>query len=236
MGDYTVGQLVRMRVEIRDDQLGLADPTSVILTVQLPDLTTATPPVTKDAIGKYHGDYIPAVDGRFVYRFTTTGTPSIVEEDSFTVDPAFGQQQVESLIEQVADLVPSRTVPTTSTTGLPLNTFDLTTTPTYEQVVRLIESAVAWVATRIGTVHASLSSMYNHVVVLRAAGLVELSYPERDADVNTAKTLLAEADKALAVLVTADLELSAGGVEVGVALQPSWLFPAAPSHGDDPLY
>lgn len=106
MSDYIVGQTVRLRFEIRDDLLGLANPSgTVTLTVQLPDqITTATPTVVNDSLGKYHADYVPTVAGPYEWHVHSTGTPQVDRGGSFSVDPIFGQQQLVTLDEVKAHL------------------------------------------------------------------------------------------------------------------------------------
>ena len=98
---------------------------------------------------------------------------------------------------QVADYVTSRTLDLTNPgSDTPVGDFTTNTYPTQAQVTRLINGATAWV--RAGLTQA-LSA--DPVVVgiatvasaIRAAGMVELSYPERDGDLNTAKLLLDQA-------------------------------------------
>lgn len=137
-------------------------------------------------------------------------------------------------LEEVADYVPTRTIPTIGVgEQQPLGTFDTTTTPTGAHAQRIIDRAVSWVLARTGAVAESAQGAAKDVAALRAAGLVELAYPDRDADVNTATALLGQADAALDDLVAANL--SAGGGS-GSDAQPLALhsFPAPHPYGDIP--
>lgn len=64
---------------------------SCVLTVTLPDGTTATPVVTSPDTGRYQADYVPTVAGRHLARWVST-TPSTAFTDAFDVrsaDPAY---------------------------------------------------------------------------------------------------------------------------------------------------
>lgn len=136
-------------------------------------------------------------------------------------------------LAEVADYVPTRTVPTTGVGEQnPAGTFTTNTTPTDVQAQRIVDRAVAWVLARTGIVAESLHAAAKDVVALRAAGLIELSYPVRDADVNTAEQLLTQANEALTELVSANT--GAGGGQPGTTSQLLALhnFPPPHPYGD----
>lgn len=137
----------------------------------------------------------------------------------------------------VADYIPARTVVAAAAGyGNPLNTFDETTHPTGDQVLRLIVEAGAWVALRAGTVDTTLYPAAASVAAMRTAAMVELAYPDRDRDLTVATTLLTQADRAREDLARAN-EAATGedvtdpGENVGFA----WSFPPPAPYGDDLL-
>lgn len=84
---FDLGDTVPLGVEIRDDAGALTDAASVVLTITLPDGTTATPTVTHSSTGVYTCLYVPATAGRYLARWTSTG-PSTAHTDTFDVDAA----------------------------------------------------------------------------------------------------------------------------------------------------
>lgn len=138
-------------------------------------------------------------------------------------------------LEAVADYITSRTLDS-STPGddTPLGTFTPTTYPTDVQVLRLIDGASSWLTNAVGTLVPALEDSASAIVAMRTAGLVELSYPERDADITIGPTLLNEANAALEGLKAANV--AGGGVGVTVGATPLGHFPL-PScwRGDDPV-
>lgn len=86
---YDLGDTVPLSVVIRDSADTLADPDTLTLTIQLPDLTTSSPSPVKDDVGLYHYDYVPAAAGTYIARWLGTGTNEVAYEETFTVRPAF---------------------------------------------------------------------------------------------------------------------------------------------------
>lgn len=83
---YEIGDGVRLSVVFTDAVSGaLADPTTVILTLQQPDGTDAVVVVQKDATGKYHADYLTTLPGVHVWRWAGTGAVPAAAEGVFTV-------------------------------------------------------------------------------------------------------------------------------------------------------
>lgn len=141
------------------------------------------------------------------------------------------------LLEQVADHIPTRTRDATAPSDdTLLGTFNASTTPTGEQANRLINAAVAEVLAAIGgTLPATpvfLTGFATEVAALRAAALIELAYPDRQADVSVYEQLNARADAALQRLV--DAVNDAGSGPEG-SLLPQWAMPDPPWWGDHHL-
>src|SRR6266487_3083915 len=44
-----------------------------VLTITLPNQTTVTPGVTRDSLGHYHVDYTLALEGLYIFHWTSTG-------------------------------------------------------------------------------------------------------------------------------------------------------------------
>lgn len=70
---YPTQSVARLSVSFTSSAGTLTDPTTVTLTITLPDASTSSPAVTKDSTGKYHYDYTVVQTGRHVYRFQGTG-------------------------------------------------------------------------------------------------------------------------------------------------------------------
>jgi hypothetical protein len=133
--------------------------------------------------------------------------------------------EIESpTLPQVAAYVPGRTLAVDDATGTPQNTFSATTRPTDAQVNQLITDAVAWVGMKTGLVDGSLMTAATAVAAVRAAGMVDITWPERDADVNAGQAWLDMAEKMRTELEAANEKIT--GVDPGtVALPPFYSFP-----------
>jgi hypothetical protein len=139
-------------------------------------------------------------------------------------------------LEQVAGYVTSRTVDlAVPGSDTPLGTFTGNTWPTDTQVRGLIDIACRWVTTRTGPVDSTLVDNAADVAALRAAGMVEASYPVRAGNVDTANLLLKQADTAKADLVAAMQNITGvNPTPVGSAL-PQYSFPDPHWYGDRDL-
>jgi len=85
---YFLGSQVPLGVTITDATGTPADATAVVLTVTLPDGTTATPSVNHSGTGLYDADYTPSQSGRHTIFWVATGTNASSYSDDFTVrDP-----------------------------------------------------------------------------------------------------------------------------------------------------
>lgn len=143
-------------------------------------------------------------------------------------------------LEQVADHIPTRTRPIEPPGSTEyLNTFTAQTTPTDEQARRRITAGVVEVLGAVaaisGTIPATpdyLPKLASEAAALRAAALIELAYPDRDADVNVYEQLNQRADAALQRLLDAITNQDPG---TEGSLLPQSEFPDPPWYGDYPL-
>jgi len=67
-----VGSQYRSTLTVTDATGTLVDPATHVLTVTLPDQTTATPSVVRDSLGTFHSDYTLTQEGLHVLVWTTT--------------------------------------------------------------------------------------------------------------------------------------------------------------------
>lgn len=121
--------------------------------------------------------------GWWVRSWTVTGVGACQPDERFFVapNPTAGGPLWTPTRERVASYVPSRPlVPTADGSNKDLMTFDATTRPTGAQVDLLIAAAVNWVLSATGDLDATLTETATDCAALRAAGFVELGYPERD--------------------------------------------------------
>lgn len=85
---YDIGDSVPIAWDVRDSAGVLTNATGVVLAVTLPDGTTATPTVPAPAVtGQYRVTYVPAVEGRYLWRVVMTG-PNTAYGDVFDVREA----------------------------------------------------------------------------------------------------------------------------------------------------
>lgn len=75
-----VSTKVRLIAEFRDFDLTLADPDVVTCTLDGVALTTV-----RDAIGKYHADFIPTTAGRKIHVWTGSGSVQAHSEGSIEI-------------------------------------------------------------------------------------------------------------------------------------------------------
>lgn len=140
-------------------------------------------------------------------------------------------------LDGVADYVTSRTVDTiTPGSDTPTGTFSEVTYPTGTQVQRLIDAACAWVLAATGPIAADLEEGARGVAAMRAAGMVELTYPIRDNEIEqVAQVLLAEALAGRDELAAANR--AAGVVIISATPSPRGTFPDAyPARLDGPAW
>jgi hypothetical protein len=86
MGEYFIGNIVRLTAEFKNEAGAAADPTTVILQIKKPDgvnESNITP--TNTAVGAYQHDYTPATGGKYFYKFVGTGGVTAADEDFFII-------------------------------------------------------------------------------------------------------------------------------------------------------
>jgi hypothetical protein len=135
------------------------------------------------------------------------------------------------VLSEVAARIPRRTRDSaTPGSDKQLGQFTETTTPSYSQAQAALDAAVAGVVSAVGQLPLPMPdhilAAARDVATWQAAADIELSYPNRDADVQVAAMLQQRAAGTLAVLRQA---LAQGGQDVGVELFPQWSFPPAAS-------
>jgi len=86
---YDLGDLVPLRVLVKDSAGAAANATSVSVTITAPNGTTSTSTVSPTTTGQYDYTYTPTTAGRYLVRWVATGTNASSYTDAFTVnDPA----------------------------------------------------------------------------------------------------------------------------------------------------
>lgn len=68
-----VGAQYRTSIEVRDPAGVLTNPATKVVTVTLPDQTTATPSITSDGTGLFHADFTISQEGLHKIVWSTTG-------------------------------------------------------------------------------------------------------------------------------------------------------------------
>lgn len=115
-----------------------------------------------------------------------------------------------------------------------LGTFNANTTPTGDQVQDLIDDAVAGLEAVVGDIPnvavaaPNLAAAMRTYVEWRVAADIEVAYPNRDADLQTADRLQARAQAAFTVVQEALAAIGEGTVDV----LPWWAFPDPPPYAD----
>jgi hypothetical protein len=87
-GPYLIGQNVRLSCAFSLASKQPADPTTVALQLATPGGQTQAVATTRDAVGKYHADYVPTTPGQHTYRFSGTGACIAADERVFVVKPS----------------------------------------------------------------------------------------------------------------------------------------------------
>lgn len=83
---YEIGDGVRLACTFTNATNGaLVDPTTVTLSLRLPDGTTPTATPTKESTGKYYFDYTTAQPGVHWYRWAGVGSFASASEGAFAV-------------------------------------------------------------------------------------------------------------------------------------------------------
>ena len=135
-------------------------------------------------------------------------------------------------IDDVARHIPTRTRDTqTPGSDVMLGTFNASTTPTGDQAQAVIDSAVLGVLSQTGPLDQTdggLVAQARAAVEWRAAADIEISYPNRDADVRVYDQLDARAKYELTTLLRR-LQYQGEGEPSAV---PYWSFPNPPVYAD----
>jgi hypothetical protein len=85
---FDLGATARLKADCLDPDGTLTTATSAVVTVTLPDGTTATPPATETSTpGRYQADYVTTVAGRHTVRWVWSG-PAHAYTDMFDVSEA----------------------------------------------------------------------------------------------------------------------------------------------------
>ena len=84
-----LGSVHEIAVDVRNASGTLTDPATAVLTITLPDGTTASPavPLPSATPGRLRVDYVPPQVGRYTWRLVTTG-PVTAYADVFDVSAA----------------------------------------------------------------------------------------------------------------------------------------------------
>lgn len=243
MSLHDVGETTFVTIWTTNDAGTLVDADSLpAATLAAPDGTTATLTPTHPATGTYTIAAPLTLAGDYTLRTVATvgGNPRVDVRRLAALDPA--TTPAASLpawapsLAEVADHIPGRTRPTAEwpATDALAGTFTDATTPTRTQAGRLISRACAWVATRLGPViNSRVYRLAGEAAALRAAYWVEVAYPERDADLTVYDRLRAEAEAALDLASSSNVEI--GGDDPtpgGLDDLSSFAFPARPPWAD----
>lgn len=226
---YVAGDYITARYEVRDPATGLLTDATVTATVTKPDNTplVPAPTPTHPTTGTYDAAWQATTAGLWRWTFTAAGAVADVTDGAVYVWPVGVALPWVPTRRQVAKYVPYRTIPADQSSDTPANDFGPLTTPDGPQADEHIAAAVAWVTAKTGAVTAALYGSAGEVAAVRAAGMIELAYPVRDTDVNTAAALLAQADAWLTALADANVDVDSPG-----HVLPVWQFPAPEDWGD----
>lgn len=82
---YEVGGIYRSALTVTNDVNALVDSATQVLTVTLPDNSTATPSAAHDSLGQYHADYQFTQAGLHKFQWVTTG-PNTAKTDYVNAD------------------------------------------------------------------------------------------------------------------------------------------------------
>src|SRR6266581_5360124 len=171
---YDISDSVPIAWDVKDATGTLTNASTVVLTVTLPDGTTATPTVPTPAVpGQYRVTYIPAVAGRYTWNAVTTG-PNTAYGDTIDVREALSPSLI-SLADAKAQL-------------------NITSTKYDEQLRGFLEATTSMIESYVGPVvrrqytrrvhgyrpaiplpHTQVLSVDNIVVVLPGTGTIDLS-------------------------------------------------------------
>ncbi len=212
--------------------------TTVTLTVTGPSGEILTPtPISTDGGATWYATPIYTATGKWVAKWDVAGTGANPTYQDLWVSriptPAAAVGWRPELWH-VAAHIPRRTlVGAVDGSGTPRRTFDSDTLPTGAEAQIVVTGACAWVGLLTGTVDTSLYDAALECAALRAAGLIESSYPDNGDDLSNASDLLKEATQMRKDLAAANIALGVDDpATTADDLLPVWSFPAAVSYGD----
>ena len=225
-----VGDTPAVTWKLRDDDEAPIVPATVTATLRAPDGTVESTPVNTIVAGDYTAAPYLATSGDWLLTFTSVD-PADVMEVAIAALPAGSAAPWAPELRSVGSHIPSRT--RSVTTNEPKGTFDDDTNPTGESVYGLIRSAAAAVSGMVGSpIVGGAYPLCSAAAALWVAYWVELSFPDRDANVSVYAQLRADA-----ILLTENaraVNVGAGGGTVDppgeddVVGLSSYCFPAAP--------
>ena len=198
---WNVGDLVPLKLIVPDGDFA----THVTVAYTTPSGTggaVSPDPTTSDGGVTWTAQQQVTLNGEWTFTWTIVGTGEGVTTYTIWVDSTPPVPWTPSL-RDVADYVPTRTIPVDSPVETPLMTFDQSTIPSGEQVYRQIAAATRWVNARILNIPTQYYAAAQDVAALRAAALVELSFPQNDNNVSVTEALMTQANDALKMLIAA---------------------------------
>jgi hypothetical protein len=104
MSSVGIGAAVSLVTSTTDSAKAAVDPATVTLTLLLPDGTEAGPytleagQVVRESVGRFSYRYVPEQAGQHIARWETT-IPTAVDEESFDVEPRWGEAGMVSLVD-----------------------------------------------------------------------------------------------------------------------------------------
>lgn len=213
--------------------------THVTLVVNGPNGAQLAPvPVSTDGGATWQANPTYSAVGEWVPTWTVTGTGAGIWARpevwvSAIPSPSAGVAWRPELWH-VAAYIPRRTlVGAVDGYGNALETFDSTTHPSASAVNNLVSDACAWVGLLVNPVPDVLADSARAAAAMRAAAMVELTYPDNRDDLSTAEQLLARADAMRADLDTASVAVTGTDPEDPAAnLLPVYSFPTPVAWGD----
>lgn len=213
-----------------------SDPLAVTATLRSPTGAVTSPPVTHQATGQWSTTPEFSAAGDWLLTWTSTG-PDQVDEVGIYAVPAGLTATWAPTLRDVAVHISSRTRQVNSD-NMPAGTFNSLTEPTGDAVQLLINAAVSTVAGFVGRpLMPTAYPLCSTAAALWSAYWVELSSPERDADVSVYAQLRADAE-AMTKQATA-VNLGAGGGTEGTPdpdglpdVSPLFAFPGPPVWAD----
>lgn len=176
-----LGDVYPLTIDITDTDGNAANASAVVLTITLPDLTTATPAVSNPTTGRYQVDYPTTQAGRHVARWVATGSNASTYVEQFDV-----REASPGYIISLADAKRHLNIPLDDTTSdEELRGFIEAATPVVEDVVGPI---VARTYTEVHNGGPFLVLGYSPVISLTSLAPVltnGTTYSAADMDVDT---------------------------------------------------